>query len=92
MRSVLQGITCKMINEAPDSGVMEMALAMAESPEWLSKVQVGIYSHINILSLHNVCSPQRITIITNMFLGRMCCQKTFCNFGEKESRLFQNHH
>lgn len=48
MRSVLQGITCKMINEAPDSGVMEMALAMAEYPEWLSKVQVGIYSHINI--------------------------------------------
>ncbi|XP_026039811.1 stereocilin isoform X4 [Astatotilapia calliptera] len=41
MRSVLQGITCKMINEAPDSGVMEMALAMAESPEWLSKVQAG---------------------------------------------------
>ncbi|CAI5662320.1 unnamed protein product [Oreochromis niloticus] len=41
MRSVLQGITCKMINEVPDSGVMEMALAMTEYPEWRSKVQAG---------------------------------------------------
>ncbi|XP_030604953.1 stereocilin-like [Archocentrus centrarchus] len=41
MRSALQGVTCKMINEVPDSGTMEMAQAMTEYPEWLSRFQSG---------------------------------------------------
>ncbi|XP_045900376.1 otoancorin [Micropterus dolomieu] len=41
LRSVLQGITCKMIDKAADTDVQDMAQAMTEFPQWLSKVQAG---------------------------------------------------
>lgn len=47
LHSVAQGITCKMIDSVADNGTLDMALAITETPEWLSKVQVDIYSPIN---------------------------------------------
>ncbi|XP_044065278.1 otoancorin isoform X2 [Siniperca chuatsi] len=41
LRSVLQGITCKMIDKVADSDVQDMAQAITETPRWLSKMQVG---------------------------------------------------
>uniref|UniRef100_UPI0037E7AB85 otoancorin n=1 Tax=Semicossyphus pulcher TaxID=241346 RepID=UPI0037E7AB85 len=38
LRSVLQGITCKMINEAADTDVQDMAESIEDTPQWLSKV------------------------------------------------------
>lgn len=46
LRSVLQGVTCKMIDKVADSDVQDMAQAITETPQWLSKVQVCIYSYI----------------------------------------------
>ncbi|XP_032413999.1 uncharacterized protein otoa isoform X1 [Xiphophorus hellerii] len=39
LNSVLQGITCKMIDEVNGSYALDMAESMAENPQWLSKVQ-----------------------------------------------------
>ncbi|XP_043974208.1 uncharacterized protein otoa isoform X2 [Gambusia affinis] len=39
LNSVLQGITCKMIDEVNGSDALDMAESMTESPQWLSKVQ-----------------------------------------------------
>ncbi|XP_047453991.1 otoancorin [Mugil cephalus] len=39
LHSVLQGITCKMIDNAADSDALDIALAMTETQEWLSKFQ-----------------------------------------------------
>lgn len=92
MRSALQGVTCKMINDVPDSDTSEMAQAMTEYPEWLSRFQVGIYYHMHMLSL-NICEIRSINVlITNMLPGRMCRSEAFYDFGEQESRLLQNHH
>ncbi|XP_070822799.1 otoancorin-like [Chaetodon trifascialis] len=41
LHSVLQGITCKMIEKVADSDVQDMSQALAETPQWLSKVQAG---------------------------------------------------
>ncbi|XP_041799048.1 otoancorin isoform X2 [Chelmon rostratus] len=41
LRSVLQGITCKMIEKVADRDVQDMAQALTETPRWLSKVQAG---------------------------------------------------
>ncbi|XP_022621926.1 otoancorin [Seriola dumerili] len=41
LRSVLQGITCKMIDKVADNDTQNMAQAVAETPQWLSKVQAG---------------------------------------------------
>lgn len=46
LHSVIQGITCKMVDNVADSDTRDMAEAMTETPQWLSKVQVYIYSHI----------------------------------------------
>ncbi|XP_054903588.1 uncharacterized protein otoa [Poeciliopsis prolifica] len=40
LNSVLQGITCKMIDEVNGSNALDMAESMTETPQWLSKVQV----------------------------------------------------
>ncbi|RVE62701.1 hypothetical protein OJAV_G00159600 [Oryzias javanicus] len=39
LNSVLQGVTCEMIDNVSDSSVMEMAQAITKTPQWLSKVQ-----------------------------------------------------
>ncbi|XP_014839938.1 PREDICTED: uncharacterized protein LOC106916275 isoform X1 [Poecilia mexicana] len=39
LNSVLQGITCKMIDEVNGSYAQDMAESMTETPQWLSKVQ-----------------------------------------------------
>ncbi|XP_034731126.1 otoancorin [Etheostoma cragini] len=41
LRSVLQGVTCKMIDQVADNDVQDMVQAISETPEWLSKVQAG---------------------------------------------------
>uniref|UniRef100_A0A8D3DX92 Otoancorin n=1 Tax=Scophthalmus maximus TaxID=52904 RepID=A0A8D3DX92_SCOMX len=42
LRSVIQGITCKMIDKIEDKkDTWDMALAITETPRWLSKVQAG---------------------------------------------------
>ncbi|KAF7227242.1 transcript variant X1 [Nothobranchius furzeri] len=40
LKSVLQGVTCKMIAEVNDSQLLETVQALAETPQWLSKTQV----------------------------------------------------
>lgn len=54
LRSVLQGITCKMIDKVADNDTKDMAEAVAETPQWLSKVQVHIYSHTDLCE-KNTC-------------------------------------
>ncbi|CAB1459828.1 unnamed protein product [Pleuronectes platessa] len=39
LRSVLQGVTCKMIETVADKDSLDMAQAITENPQWLSKVQ-----------------------------------------------------
>ncbi|KAM6995321.1 otoancorin [Tautogolabrus adspersus] len=41
LHSVLQGITCKMIDKVVDSEVQDMVQDIAETPQWLPKVQAG---------------------------------------------------
>uniref|UniRef100_A0A4W6FUI4 Otoancorin n=1 Tax=Lates calcarifer TaxID=8187 RepID=A0A4W6FUI4_LATCA len=41
LHSVIQGITCKMVDNVADSDTRDMAEAMTETPQWLSKVQAG---------------------------------------------------
>ncbi|XP_072250370.1 otoancorin [Leuresthes tenuis] len=41
LHSVLQGITCKMIDAVAGSSTLDMAQALTETPQWLSKVQAG---------------------------------------------------
>ncbi|KAG7234207.1 hypothetical protein INR49_005526 [Caranx melampygus] len=41
LHSVLQGITCKMIDKVADNDTKDMAEAVAETPQWLSNVQAG---------------------------------------------------
>ncbi|XP_070768533.1 otoancorin [Enoplosus armatus] len=41
LRSVLQGITCKMIDKVADRDEQDMTWAITETPQWLSKVQTG---------------------------------------------------
>ncbi|XP_071326560.1 otoancorin [Trachinotus anak] len=41
LRSVLQGVTCKMIDKVADSETQDMAQAITETQQWLSKVQAG---------------------------------------------------
>ncbi len=49
LRSVLQGITCQMIENVADNETEDMAQAITETPQWLSKMQVHIYSHIQYI-------------------------------------------
>ncbi|XP_069394092.1 otoancorin [Paralichthys olivaceus] len=39
LRSVLQGVTCKMIGKVADRDTLDMTQAITETPQWLSKVQ-----------------------------------------------------
>ncbi|XP_078109050.1 otoancorin isoform X2 [Sander vitreus] len=39
--SVLQGVTCKMIDKVADNDTQAMIQAISETPQWLSKVQAG---------------------------------------------------
>ncbi|XP_047196884.1 otoancorin [Hippoglossus stenolepis] len=39
LRSLLQGVTCKMIGKVADKDSLDMAQAITENPQWLSKVQ-----------------------------------------------------
>ncbi|KAK5862289.1 hypothetical protein PBY51_017700 [Eleginops maclovinus] len=41
LRSVMQGIICKMIDEVSDSDTRDMAQALTETPQLLSKAQAG---------------------------------------------------
>nr|XP_046256838.1 otoancorin [Scatophagus argus]XP_046256839.1 otoancorin [Scatophagus argus]XP_046256840.1 otoancorin [Scatophagus argus] len=41
LHSILQGITCKMIDKVAASDVQDMTQAIWETPQWLSKVQAG---------------------------------------------------
>lgn len=50
--SVLQGVTCKMIDKVADNDTQAMIQAISETPQWLSKVQVCVYSHIQYVHTH----------------------------------------
>lgn len=41
LRSVMQGITCEMIDDVSDSDTGDMGQAVTEDPQWLSKRQAG---------------------------------------------------
>ncbi|XP_039662071.1 otoancorin [Perca fluviatilis] len=41
LHSVLQGVTCKMIDKVADNDTQDMVQAISETPQWLSKVQAG---------------------------------------------------
>ncbi|XP_029359266.1 otoancorin [Echeneis naucrates] len=41
LHSVVQGITCQMIDKVADSDMQDMAEAMTMTPQWVSKVQAG---------------------------------------------------
>uniref|UniRef100_A0A1A7YDA8 Otoancorin n=2 Tax=Iconisemion striatum TaxID=60296 RepID=A0A1A7YDA8_9TELE len=40
LKSVIQGVTCKMITEVNNSQTLDMVQALTETPQWLSKAQV----------------------------------------------------
>ncbi|KAM7420815.1 hypothetical protein PAMA_015163 [Pampus argenteus] len=48
LRSVLQGITCKMIDKVADSDMKDLTQAIEETPQWLSKVQGTALSGLTI--------------------------------------------
>ncbi|KAM6909657.1 otoancorin [Xenentodon cancila] len=54
LHSVLQGITCKMIDKVPESNMMDMTQAIAENPLWLSKVQTGCAAQKLFINLERV--------------------------------------
>ncbi|XP_061738827.1 uncharacterized protein otoa [Nerophis ophidion] len=39
--SIIQGVTCKMIDKMADTDLQDMAQAIEETPWWLSKAQIG---------------------------------------------------
>ncbi|XP_041843600.1 otoancorin [Melanotaenia boesemani] len=41
LHSVLQGLTCNMIDKVADNNTLDMVQAVTETPQWLSKVQAG---------------------------------------------------
>ncbi|XP_051261887.1 otoancorin isoform X2 [Dicentrarchus labrax] len=51
--SVLQGITCKMIDKIADGDVQQIAQAIAGSSQWLSKVQAGCAARKLFSTLEN---------------------------------------
>ncbi|KAM7383470.1 hypothetical protein PAMP_003118 [Pampus punctatissimus] len=48
LRSVLQGLTCKMIDKVADSDMKDLAQAVEETPQWISKVQGTALSGLTI--------------------------------------------
>ena len=64
LHSVLQGITCKMIDAVADSSTLDMAQALTETPQWLSKVQVGIYwVHTYCFYLNKTCTVHQMYVV-----------------------------
>ncbi|KAM4595999.1 otoancorin-like, partial [Polymixia lowei] len=49
--SAMQGLTCKMINRVANNESGEMAQAMTDSPQWLSKAQAGCAARKLFMSL-----------------------------------------
>ncbi|XP_076009836.1 otoancorin [Genypterus blacodes] len=41
LKSIVQGITCKMINKVLDKDSMDFAQALTDAPQWLSKLQLS---------------------------------------------------
>ncbi|XP_049902790.1 uncharacterized protein LOC126391865 [Epinephelus moara] len=41
LHSLIRGVTCKMIDEVADSDTKDMAQAITETPQWVSKLQAG---------------------------------------------------
>ncbi|XP_040923714.1 otoancorin isoform X2 [Betta splendens] len=41
LRSILQGVTCKMIDNGTNSDAQSLAQALTQNPQWLSKVLAG---------------------------------------------------
>lgn len=44
LHSILQGVSCNMIEKVADSDMQNVSQAITENPQWLSKVLVRIYS------------------------------------------------
>ncbi|KAI4810674.1 hypothetical protein KUCAC02_013611 [Chaenocephalus aceratus] len=51
LRSVMQGITCEMIDAVSDSDTGDMGQAVTEDPQWLSKRQAGCAARKRFASL-----------------------------------------
>ncbi|KAJ3598647.1 hypothetical protein NHX12_002152 [Muraenolepis orangiensis] len=43
--SAIQGMTCRMMDKVAEKDAVEMADALTETPQWLSKIQVGCAAH-----------------------------------------------
>ncbi|KAM4579953.1 otoancorin isoform 2-T2 [Odontesthes bonariensis] len=62
LHSVLQGITCKMIDAVADSSTLDMAQALTDTPQWLSKVQAGCVARKLFMTLEKERSDYFQTI------------------------------
>ncbi|XP_011483575.1 uncharacterized protein LOC105355935 isoform X1 [Oryzias latipes] len=67
LNSVLQGVTCEMIDNVSDSSVMEMAQAITKTPQWLSKVQARCAAQKLLLTLEKM-RPNYLKTITEQEL------------------------
>ncbi|XP_054636910.1 otoancorin [Dunckerocampus dactyliophorus] len=61
--SLLQGVTCQMIDKVADTDLQDMAQATEKTPWWLSKAQVGCAAWKYFGTLQKV-QPDYFTIIT----------------------------
>ncbi|KAF6739596.1 Otoancorin [Oryzias melastigma] len=75
LNSVLQGVTCEMIDNVSDSSVMEMAQAITKTPQWLSKVQARCAAQKLFLTLEKersdyfkTITEQELDVIPTMLL------------------------
>lgn len=51
LHSILQGISCNMIDKLADNDTQNLAQALAENPQWLSKLLVRINTDIEHMQL-----------------------------------------
>ncbi|KAI3360495.1 hypothetical protein L3Q82_002382 [Scortum barcoo] len=63
LHSVLQGVTCKMFENLTDSETQDMAQAIRETPQWLSKMQAGCAARKLFASLEKKRADYFKTII-----------------------------
>ncbi|XP_013884979.1 otoancorin [Austrofundulus limnaeus] len=54
LNSIVQGITCKMMDEVNGTDALDMTQAIADNPDWLSKAQAGCAARKLFQSLEQV--------------------------------------
>ncbi|XP_061886088.1 otoancorin-like [Entelurus aequoreus] len=74
--SIIQGVTCKMIDKMADTDLQDMAQAIEETPWWLSKAQIGCAAWKYFAALRkaradcfkNITEEQLIEIPTSLMI------------------------